>query len=39
MEAKAWTEAWEAREEAGEQEVDNNLIKEEMQVAEAGMER
>ena len=39
VEAKAWTEAWEAREEAGEQEVDNNLTKEEMQVAEAGMER
>ena len=39
MKARAWREAWEAREEGGELEVDNNLTKEEMQVAEAGMEK
>ena len=37
--ARAWREAWKAREEGGEHEVDSSLTKEEMQVAEAGMER
>ena len=39
VKARAWREAWEAREEGGELEVDNNLTKEEMQVTEAGMEK
>ena len=39
VEARPWREAWQAKEEGGEQEVDNNLTKEEMQAAEAGMER
>ena len=39
VKARAWREAWEAREEGGELEVDNNLTKEEMQVAGAGMEK
>ena len=37
--ARSWREACEAREEAGEQEVDSNFNREEMLAAEAGMER
>ena len=39
VKARAWMEAWAWREEGGELEVDNKLTKEEMQEAEAGMER
>ena len=38
-EARSCREACEARDEAGEQEVDSNFNREEMLAAEAGMER